>query len=140
MSQLDSNRVPSCIRYPHQEAFAKLMQSASDEVGSFGEDWAKLPFDLELTEPTPRPRLPPASVRHRQPTSDRPRLAMTTSNQPFQQSASFESAEGEETKQEATPPRDQHRRGYQACDPCRKRKVKCDLGSQSIWTPSGLLC
>lgn len=22
-----------------------------------------------------------------------------------------------------------HRRGYQACDPCRKRKVKCDLGS-----------
>ncbi|KAA8652693.1 hypothetical protein EYZ11_007961 [Aspergillus tanneri] len=23
----------------------------------------------------------------------------------------------------------QHRRGYQACDPCRKRKVKCDLGS-----------
>lgn len=27
-----------------------------------------------------------------------------------------------------TPPT-QHRRGYQACDPCRKRKVKCDLGS-----------
>jgi Fungal Zn(2)-Cys(6) binuclear cluster domain len=27
-----------------------------------------------------------------------------------------------------TPP-SQHRRGYQACDPCRKRKVKCDLGS-----------
>ena len=25
----------------------------------------------------------------------------------------------------------QHRRGYQACDPCRKRKVKCDLGSKS---------
>ncbi|KAK2775129.1 hypothetical protein FQN53_003310, partial [Emmonsiellopsis sp. PD_33] len=23
----------------------------------------------------------------------------------------------------------QHRRGYQACDPCRKRKVRCDLGS-----------
>lgn len=23
----------------------------------------------------------------------------------------------------------QHRRGYQACDPCRQRKVKCDLGS-----------
>ena len=23
-----------------------------------------------------------------------------------------------------------HRRGYQACDPCRKRKVKCDLGSE----------
>ncbi|CAI7645429.1 unnamed protein product [Penicillium viridicatum] len=22
-----------------------------------------------------------------------------------------------------------HRRGYQACDPCRKRKVKCDLGT-----------
>lgn len=26
-------------------------------------------------------------------------------------------------------PNPQHRRGYQACDPCRKRKVKCDLGS-----------
>lgn len=26
-------------------------------------------------------------------------------------------------------PPPQHRRGYQACDPCRKRKVKCDLGS-----------
>ncbi|WEW61126.1 zinc finger transcriptional activator [Emydomyces testavorans] len=26
-------------------------------------------------------------------------------------------------------PPSQHRRGYQACDPCRKRKVKCDLGS-----------
>lgn len=26
-----------------------------------------------------------------------------------------------------------HRRGYQACDPCRKRKVKCDLGSMSTF-------
>ncbi|EEQ89924.2 C6 transcription factor [Blastomyces dermatitidis ER-3] len=26
-------------------------------------------------------------------------------------------------------PAPQHRRGYQACDPCRKRKVRCDLGS-----------
>lgn len=26
----------------------------------------------------------------------------------------------------------QHRRGYQACDPCRKRKVKCDLGSKTL--------
>ena len=26
----------------------------------------------------------------------------------------------------------QHRRGYQACDPCRKRKVKCDLGSRFL--------
>ncbi|KAJ9350535.1 transcriptional regulator family: Fungal Specific TF [Paecilomyces variotii] len=26
-------------------------------------------------------------------------------------------------------PQPHHRRGYQACDPCRKRKVKCDLGS-----------
>ncbi|KAL1965679.1 hypothetical protein VTN77DRAFT_5179 [Rasamsonia byssochlamydoides] len=30
--------------------------------------------------------------------------------------------------QSPSPP-PQHRRGYQACDPCRKRKVKCDLGS-----------
>ncbi|RDW63145.1 Zn(II)2Cys6 transcription factor domain-containing protein [Aspergillus mulundensis] len=28
-----------------------------------------------------------------------------------------------------SPSNTQHRRGYQACDPCRKRKVKCDLGS-----------
>ncbi|KAL4802120.1 hypothetical protein BDV18DRAFT_164295 [Aspergillus unguis] len=28
-----------------------------------------------------------------------------------------------------SPSNNQHRRGYQACDPCRKRKVKCDLGS-----------
>jgi hypothetical protein len=30
-----------------------------------------------------------------------------------------------------SPTGTQHRRGYQACDPCRKRKVKCDLGSES---------
>lgn len=30
-----------------------------------------------------------------------------------------------------------HRRGYQACDPCRKRKVKCDLGSMS---PFHMIC
>lgn len=28
-----------------------------------------------------------------------------------------------------------HRRGYQACDPCRKRKVKCDLGSMAPFHP-----
>ncbi|KAL3459071.1 hypothetical protein BJX64DRAFT_291612 [Aspergillus heterothallicus] len=28
-----------------------------------------------------------------------------------------------------SPANAHHRRGYQACDPCRKRKVKCDLGS-----------
>lgn len=31
----------------------------------------------------------------------------------------------------SSSPQPQHRRGYQACDPCRKRKVKCDLGSKS---------
>ncbi|KAI9375271.1 hypothetical protein BJX61DRAFT_549938 [Aspergillus egyptiacus] len=35
-----------------------------------------------------------------------------------------------ETSARKSPsPPTQHRRGYQACDPCRKRKVKCDLGS-----------
>ena len=29
----------------------------------------------------------------------------------------------------ANPAVEAHRRGYQACDPCRRRKVKCDLGS-----------
>jgi Fungal Zn(2)-Cys(6) binuclear cluster domain len=117
------------------------MQSASDELGNFGEDWASLQFDLELTQstpppyspPTPQPRLGPASLRNHELTSDRPRLAMTTNNQPFGQSPSYESADVEDTKQESTPPRDQHRRGYQACDPCRKRKVKCDLGSASTY-------
>lgn len=32
--------------------------------------------------------------------------------------------------QKSPSPQPQHRRGYQACDPCRKRKVKCDLGSK----------
>jgi hypothetical protein len=32
--------------------------------------------------------------------------------------------------QKSPSPQTQHRRGYQACDPCRKRKVKCDLGSE----------
>ncbi|XHG04565.1 hypothetical protein AWENTII_007825 [Aspergillus wentii] len=31
--------------------------------------------------------------------------------------------------QKSPSPQAHHRRGYQACDPCRKRKVKCDLGS-----------
>lgn len=35
-------------------------------------------------------------------------------------------------------PAPQHRRGYQACDPCRKRKVKCDLGSTLIPLPPAL--
>jgi hypothetical protein len=34
--------------------------------------------------------------------------------------------------QKSPSPQAQHRRGYQACDPCRKRKVKCDLGSKAI--------
>ncbi|KAL4782221.1 hypothetical protein BJX76DRAFT_296764 [Aspergillus varians] len=33
-------------------------------------------------------------------------------------------------RRSASPSNTQHRRGYQACDPCRKRKVKCDLGSE----------
>ncbi|KAL4930926.1 Zn(II)2Cys6 transcription factor domain-containing protein [Aspergillus undulatus] len=33
------------------------------------------------------------------------------------------------SRRSASPSNTQHRRGYQACDPCRKRKVKCDLGS-----------
>ncbi|KAL2865138.1 putative C6 transcription factor [Aspergillus lucknowensis] len=34
------------------------------------------------------------------------------------------------TRRSPSPPNStHHRRGYQACDPCRKRKVKCDLGS-----------
>ncbi|KAL2817721.1 hypothetical protein BDW59DRAFT_152401 [Aspergillus cavernicola] len=35
----------------------------------------------------------------------------------------------ETSARRSASPQTQHRRGYQACDPCRKRKVKCDLGS-----------
>lgn len=35
----------------------------------------------------------------------------------------------QEHEQEHEQEQRYHRRGYQACDPCRKRKVKCDLGS-----------
>ncbi|KAJ5370654.1 uncharacterized protein N7496_006746 [Penicillium cataractarum] len=34
-----------------------------------------------------------------------------------------------DSRKSPSPSAPQHRRGYQACDPCRKRKVKCDLGS-----------
>lgn len=36
------------------------------------------------------------------------------------------------------PPQTQHKRVYQACIPCRKRKVKCDLGS--VDNPSAPPC
>ncbi|KAL4887334.1 hypothetical protein BJY04DRAFT_225412 [Aspergillus karnatakaensis] len=39
------------------------------------------------------------------------------------------SREDSATRRSPSPSNTQHRRGYQACDPCRKRKVKCDLGS-----------
>jgi Fungal Zn(2)-Cys(6) binuclear cluster domain len=113
------------------------MQTPSDDPGGLGEDWASLQFDLDLSQPTPptyltpQPRLGPASLRNQRPTADQSPIAMSTNNQSYVQSSSYESADVEDTKQEPTPPRDQHRRGYQACDPCRKRKVKCDLGSMS---------
>ncbi|KAL5343194.1 hypothetical protein BJX70DRAFT_210109 [Aspergillus crustosus] len=38
-------------------------------------------------------------------------------------------AREDSARRSSSPSNNQHRRGYQACDPCRKRKVKCDLGS-----------
>ena len=38
---------------------------------------------------------------------------------------------GSTPRSQSPPPPSQHRRGYQACDPCRKRKVKCDLKNGS---------
>lgn len=121
------------------------MPPASDELDGFGEDWVNLQFDLELTEVTPpshstpqQPRLGTAHSNH-QVTSDYSLTAMITSSQPCGAAVGPESTSPYEivdietiTKKEVTPPRDQHRRGYQACDPCRKRKVKCDLGSMSL--------
>lgn len=40
-----------------------------------------------------------------------------------------------DSRKSPSPGGPQHRRGYQACDPCRKRKVKCDLGSMRSATP-----
>ena len=31
----------------------------------------------------------------------------------------------------SSPQKESHRRGYQACQPCRQRKVKCDMGSKA---------
>lgn len=124
------------------------MPPASDDLDGFGEDWVHLQFDLELTEPTPpthstpqQPRLGTAHLNH-QVTSDYSPTAMITSSQRFGAEVGVESTSPYETvdietitKQEATPPREgTHRRGYQACDPCRKRKVKCDLGSMSLYS------
>ena len=36
------------------------------------------------------------------------------------------------TRSSTSPPPVAHRRGYQACDACRKRKVRCDLGSMPL--------
>jgi len=47
-------------------------------------------------------------------------------------SASLYSQNGSHPPKSPSPPPSQHRRGYQACDPCRKRKVKCDLGSMFL--------
>lgn len=48
-----------------------------------------------------------------------------------------ESASPDSSDPTASLPRDgrPHRRGYQACQRCRERKVKCDLGSECA--PSG---
>jgi hypothetical protein len=40
-------------------------------------------------------------------------------------------------RRSTSPANTHHRRGYQACDPCRKRKVKCDLGSEFLYTLCG---
>ena len=44
-------------------------------------------------------------------------------------SAGVYSQNGNTPRSQSPPAPSHHRRGYQACDPCRKRKVKCDLGS-----------
>jgi Fungal Zn(2)-Cys(6) binuclear cluster domain len=118
------------------------MQSVNSDLDSFGEDWASLQFDLELTRSTPPPsshltpqlRLGSAALPNQRPISDLSHITMASSStQAYGPSSSYDSADVEEIKQETTPPRDQHRRGYQACDPCRKRKVKCDLGSMLVY-------
>jgi hypothetical protein len=47
---------------------------------------------------------------------------------------------GQDAFAKSPSPQSQHRRGYQACDPCRKRKVKCDLGSMVPLSLSALFC
>lgn len=110
------------------------MQSACDDISGFGDNWASLQFDSDLTQRSapppylsPEPRLGPASPRDQRRTGDRSPVEMTIENQPLEQSA----LKAEEARQEPTPTRDRLRRGYQACDPCRRRKVKCDFGSKS---------
>ena len=112
------------------------MQTATDDFVSLGEERTGLQFDPQPAPPTystPQPRLGTASPRNQQLTSERSPVIMSTNSQPYNQPSPCVSADVEDTKEEQTPQRDQHRRGYQACDPCRKRKVKCDLGSVLAW-------
>ncbi|KKY21122.1 putative uv radiation resistance protein [Phaeomoniella chlamydospora] len=51
--------------------------------------------------------------------------AMAEDQQPYMPDDGYAAT----TRTSASPPPVAHRRGYQACDACRKRKVKCDLGS-----------
>jgi hypothetical protein len=59
-------------------------------------------------------------------------MSTTTSQYPLQADSSNASNASPLVQQQAQPPaqgQPQHKRVYQACIPCRRRKVKCDLGS-----------
>jgi len=53
-------------------------------------------------------------------------MSATTSHYPLQPESS-NGSDGSPSVQQSQQP--QHKRVYQACIPCRRRKVKCDLGS-----------
>jgi Fungal Zn(2)-Cys(6) binuclear cluster domain len=126
---------------------------ANDELASSVNEWINLQLEREdqdtplPTYSTPQPRLGAAIVPHQQLTSERSfpiPVAMTNEGLQYGQLSSYESAsataaanvDGDadldvgDNRQESSSARDLHRRIYQACDPCRKRKVKCDLGSK----------
>lgn len=118
------------------------MQSVREDTNGADDDdeWSNQLFELELIQSTPPQQASPqfrlgsASLQDGQSFGNRCStiLAMSTGGSRSAQPSQFESSEVEEDQPQSVNLRDQHRRGYQACDPCRKRKVKCDLGSNYV--------
>jgi len=60
------------------------------------------------------------------------------SSQEGARASDYQESSSPEPREDGTNPPSRHRRGYQACQHCRDRKVKCDLGSMfdgKFWVP-----
>ena len=96
--------------------------SADEDPG----DWELSPRELELRFASASPPAPPA-VPPDTAASTGATMSATASQNQFYNVNDL----GLAAPRSPSPSTPAHRRGYQACDPCRKRKVKCDLGSEA---------